>query len=62
MRFSDGSREALVLDMTAKPQRFPLKPRRVTNLTLCNLIKNDDPSPFAALTQLEAWGTEAPDM
>lgn len=62
VRFSDGSRETLALEMTARPQSFPLKPRRVTSLTLCELIKNDDPSPFTALTQLEAWGTDAPDL
>ena len=62
VRFSDGSREALDLKMTTKSQNFPIKPRTVTSLTLCELIKNDDPSPFTALTQLEAWGTEATDM
>lgn len=62
VRFSDGSCETLALEMTAKPQNFPIKLRTVTSLTLCELTKNDDPSPFTALTQLEVWGTEAADM
>ena len=59
VRFSDGSEEVLSLKKTAAPQRFPMVPRTVTELTLCELIKADDPSPFPALTQIEAWGTEA---
>lgn len=57
--FSDGSRETLPLEKSALPQAFPLTPRTVTGLTLCELKKADDPSPFPALTQIEAWGTEA---
>lgn len=60
VRFSDGSRETLALEKTAAPQAFPLTPRTVTGLVLCELRKADDPSPFPALTQIEAWGTEAP--
>ena len=30
------------------------------SLKLFELKKAEDPSPFPALTQLEAWGTEAP--
>lgn len=58
--FSDGSREVLALEKSAAPQAFPIAPRTVSSLTLCELIKADDPSPFPALTQIEAWGTEAP--
>lgn len=61
VRFSDGSRETLELVMSAKPQSFQIKARTVTSLTLCELTKNNDPSPFTALTQLEAWGTETTD-
>lgn len=56
--FDDGSREVLELQKTALPQAFPLAPRRVCSLCLQELIKADDPSPFPALTQLEAWGVE----
>ena len=62
VRFSDGSHETLTLAMTAKAQVFPIKPRTITSLTLCELVKSEDPSPFTALTQIEAWGNEAADM
>lgn len=59
VRFSDGSTEVLTLKKTGEPQSFAITPRTVTGLTLCELKKADDPSPFPALTQIEAWGTEA---
>lgn len=58
VRFSDGSTEVLNLEKTAAPQIFAISPRTVTSLMLCELKKADDPSPFPALTQIEAWGTE----
>lgn len=58
VRFDDGSSETLRLRLTGETQRFPIAARTVTILTLCELIKADDPSPFPALTQLEAWGVE----
>lgn len=57
--FSDGSRETLILEKTARPQVFPISPRTVTGLVLCDLKKAEDESKFTALTQLEAWGIEA---
>jgi len=59
VQFSDGSAEVLPLEKTAAPQRFAISPRTVTSLVLCRLKKADDPSPFPALTQIEAWGREA---
>ena len=59
MQFSDGSTEHLTLERTGKIQSFAIKPRTVTSLTLCNLKKHEDTSLYTALTQLEAWGTEA---
>ena len=56
--FDDGSREVLQLTKTAAPQTFT--PRTAKSLKLFELKKAEDPSPFPALTQLEAWGTEAP--
>lgn len=56
VRFSDGSSEVLSLTKTPAPQAFAIAPRVVTSLTLCELKKADDPSPFPALTQIEAWG------
>lgn len=57
--FDDGSSEILSLLKTAEQQALAIPPRTVTALTLCELKKADDPSPFPALTQIEAWGTEA---
>ena len=59
VRFSDGSSETLALEKTALPQVFPIAPRTVTSLTLCELKKHEDASLYTALTQIEAWGTEA---
>lgn len=57
--FSDGSVEKLSLVKTAQAQVFPIAPRRAEWLTLGELIQAEGPSPFPALTQFEAWGTEA---
>lgn len=59
VEFSDGSRERLALRKTAAPQCFAIRPRTVDGLVLKELTKAEDESPFPALTQLEAWGTEA---
>ena len=57
--FSDGGSETLHFEKTDATQRFSITPRTVTKLTLHSLIKADDPSPFPALSQFEAWGKEA---
>lgn len=57
--FSDGSAETLSLVKTARPQSFPIRPRTVEWLKLGELIQAEGPSPFPALSQFEAWGTEA---
>lgn len=62
VRFSDGSCEKLHMERSAQAQIFPIAPRTVTSLTLCELKKHEDSSLYTALTQLEAWGTEAPDQ
>lgn len=56
--FPDGSKEVLPLQKTALPQSFSIAPREVDSLTLCELKKAEGPSPFPALTQIEAWGVE----
>lgn len=56
--FSDGSRHTAELAKTGKPQVVRLEPRTVTSVTLGELIKSSDPSPFPALTQLEIYGRE----
>lgn len=59
VEFSDGSRMEIPLQKTNKPQRIQMEPRRVRSLVLKELISADGPSPFPALTQIEAWGVEA---
>ena len=59
VEFDDGTREVLELAKTPAPQSFAIAPRTVHSLKLFELKKADDPSPFPALTQIEAWGTEA---
>ena len=58
VEFSDGGNLKLNLVKTDQPQCFSIKPKTITGLTLKELIKSDDPSPFPALTQFEAWGCE----
>jgi len=57
--FSDGSSLDLDLIKSGSGQFFPIEARVVETLKLHSLIKADDPSPFPALTQLEAWGCDA---
>lgn len=61
VHFSDDSCEVLTLNQTAAVQSFSVTPRDVTSLTLCELKKADDDSPFPALTQIEVFGTETND-
>ena len=55
--FSDGSRETLQFEKSAQPQHFAISPRTVTGLTLGELVKAEDSSPYPALRQIEVWGT-----
>ena len=57
--YSAPEQETLHFEKTDATQRFSITPRTVTKLTLHSLIKADDPSPFPALSQFEAWGKEA---
>ena len=59
--FSNGKREILKLEKRedGSAQRFMITEDNVTWLTLGNLIKSQDPSPFPALTQIQVFGTEA---
>lgn len=58
VRFSDGS--SIILDLEKKDgrQEFVISPRQIKSLTICDLIKSDDPSPFPALIQAEVYGKE----
>lgn len=58
--FSDGSSVRLALTDSPLPQRFPISSREIEWLTLGELTQAEGISPFPALTQLEAWGTDIP--
>lgn len=58
LAFSDGSKETLDLVKTHMKQTFEIASRKVEWVTLKELIKADDPSPFPALTQIEVYGRE----
>ncbi|MDL2301075.1 carbohydrate-binding protein [Lachnospiraceae bacterium OttesenSCG-928-D06] len=55
--FSDGSSEVLELKKTAQPQLFSIVSRVITSLTLKELKKADEASPFPSLTQVEVIGS-----
>ncbi len=57
--FSDGSSYTAEFIKTGKAQSFKIPARTISWLTVDNLIKAGDPSPFPALTQIEVWGTDA---
>ena len=59
VRFSDGTELEPSFRKTGERQTVDFPPREVEWLIVERLIKDpEDPSPFPALTQLEAWGTE----
>ena len=59
LEFSDGSREVMQLTDSRAPQRLQFAPKTAEWLVLKELIRAEGPSPFPALTQIEAWGVEA---
>ncbi len=59
LTFSDGSAHTADLIKTYKPQTIELARRTVEWVTLSELIKSDEPSPFPALSQIEVFGREA---
>ena len=56
INFSDGSTIVAPMVKTAEGQAICFEEKTITSLTLCNLIKSDDPSPFPALSQIEVYG------
>lgn len=58
LHFSDGSSFTVQLEKTSAGQRFTFPIKRVEWVLLDTLIKEDDPSPFPALTQMELWGRD----
>ncbi|SFE74744.1 hypothetical protein SAMN04487969_10666 [Paenibacillus algorifonticola] len=59
LTFSDGSSHQASLIKTHKPQTILLESRAIDHVTLSELVKSSDPSPFPALTQFEVFGREA---
>lgn len=58
VEFSDGTYLVWDMEKSTLPHVKEIEPKKITSLKLCNLIKADDPSPFPALTQIEAYGHE----
>jgi hypothetical protein len=56
--FSDGSDITLNLKKTGETQEFVFPQRTIIWIKLTRLIKNNDPSPFPALTQWAVYGKE----
>lgn len=56
--FSDSSSLIWSLEKTDKAQSLKFPSKKIEWVELSNLIKSDDPSPFPALTQLEAYGVD----
>ena len=57
--FSDDSREIFQTHKEMERQYFSFPERRISRLTLKELIKAEDESPFPALTQIEVFGRNA---
>lgn len=57
--FSDGSSFDWELEKQILPHERTFAPKQITSLTMHDMKKADDPSPFPALTQLEVYGHEA---
>lgn len=56
--FSDGSSLDWELEKQTLPHEITFAPKHITSLTMHDMKKADDPSPFPALTQLEVYGRE----
>lgn len=56
--FSDGSSMDWELEKQALPHEITFSPKVITSLTMHDMKKADEPSPFPALTQLEVYGRE----
>lgn len=54
--FSDGTKETVKLTRSAKAQVFHIEKKGIAWLTLGELVKSDDPSPFPSLSQIEVYG------
>lgn len=58
LTFSDGEKKVWALEKSDKAHVLDLNNKELEWLTLGELIKADDPSPFPALTQIEIYGRD----
>lgn len=56
--FSDGTKIVSDLQKSDRPHEIVFEEKTVTELTFCELVKAEDPSPFPALTQIEVYGRD----
>lgn len=56
LEFSDGSKEIIFLNKVHTPQKFIFSKRKVKWVKFQELIQDNDPSPFPALTQIDIYG------
>lgn len=54
--FSDGETMTIEMEKSVKPHVFQIEPKKITSVTIDQLIKSDEASPFPALTQMEVYG------
>ena len=55
LTFSDGTKEIVEMEKSVKPHVFQITKKNITWMSVSELIKADDPSPFPALSQLEVY-------
>lgn len=58
LEFSDGSSEEIRIEQSAEKQRFPIA-ARTTEWVRVNKLIQPEPLGWCALTEVEAWGSEA---
>lgn len=58
LRFSDETSMEITMDKSSLPHIFPIENKQTKWIELTNLKQSTDPSPFPALTQIEAWGRD----
>lgn len=59
LSFSDGTSQIVEMEKSIKPHVFQIEKKGITWMSISELIKADDPSPFPALSQVEVYGTNA---
>lgn len=57
--YSDGTSQVVEMEKSVKPHVFQIEKKGITWVTISQLIKADDPSPFPALSQIEVYGTNS---